>query len=173
MLIFFLSLMIPEMNTGSAEVSILTCNHKKNVHKIKNDPKWAIDWHRGTCSEARSSFYPENYLVSSIKLSLIRMTHALAFCNMRVTSWTQVPESICVCRRSWHKATVTHITLCTEDMSHANPWKCLFWCERLRDVPNEGLQGILSSHYFSWEFISWETLLKCDIPGIHWCMFRW
>lgn len=38
MLVFFLSLMIPEMNTGSAEMLILTHNHK-NVHKIKNDPK--------------------------------------------------------------------------------------------------------------------------------------
>lgn len=35
MLIFFLSLMIPEMNTGSAEVSILTCNHKKMYIKLR------------------------------------------------------------------------------------------------------------------------------------------
>ena len=164
MLILFLSLMI----------SILTHNHKK-VHKIKNGPKWAVDLAQGksTCSEARSPFYPETYLVSSIKLSLIGMPHPLTFCNTRVTSWTQVPESICARPGSWRKATVTRISLCTEDMSHANPWKCLLWCHRLKDVPNEGLQCIPSSHFFSWNFISWETLSKHDIPGIHWCMFGW
>lgn len=80
---------------------------------------------KSICSEGRS-FYLENYLVSSIKLSLIRMSHPLVFCNVRVTSWTQGPERLCVCPGSWHKATVTHTSLCREDMSHANPWKCLF-----------------------------------------------
>lgn len=46
MLIFFLSLMIPGMNRGSAGTLVVTHNHK-NVRKIKNDSKGASDWHRG------------------------------------------------------------------------------------------------------------------------------
>lgn len=83
--------MIPEMNTGNDEGLILTHNHK-NVHKIKHDSKRAIGWHGKSIWSKQRSFHPDNYLMSSTKLSLIRMSHPLLNTNPGITSQSQVPE---------------------------------------------------------------------------------
>lgn len=162
------------MNTGSAEALMLTHNHK-DVHKIKNDPKWAIDWHRG------NQLVLKQHLLFTLRTtSRIPSSGVQSGCpiHSHFAIWESHAEHkvlrVPVLAQGVDTKPQSHISAHTQrTWAMQIPGNAYFWFQRLRDILNEGLQCIQRSHSFSWDFISRQTLSKCDIPGIHWCMFRW